>query len=132
MSAGSGSDTNTYSMVQRVLCGRPPLCAAMSLDFAALGIVADPFGVYCFGGIYVAGIIVYFFGGIYVYFLEGIECCVSGSPFRPRLSANSLEPNREAVSLDRDSRGDATQACRRVLTSESRSLTEDIPPPRFL
>ena len=48
----------------------PPLCAAMSLDFAALGIVADPFGVYCLGGICVAGIIVYFFGGIYVYFLE--------------------------------------------------------------
>ena len=57
----------------------------MSLDFAALGIAADPFGVYCFGGIYVAGIIVYFFGGIYFYFLVGIECCVSGSPFRPRL-----------------------------------------------
>ena len=99
---------------------------------APRGFVADPFSVYCLGGIYVAGIFVYFLGGIYVYVLEGIECCVSGSPFRPRLSANSLEPNREAVSLDRDSRGDATQACRRVLTSETRLLTEDIPPPRFL
>ena len=99
---------------------------------APRGFVADLFSVYCLGGIYVAGIFVYFLGGIYVYFLEGIECCVSGSPFRPRLSANSLEPNREAVSLDRDSRGDATQACRRVLTSETRLLTEDIPPPRFL
>ena len=44
MSAGSGSDTNTYSMVQRVLCGRPPLCAAMSLDFAALGIEGSAWG----------------------------------------------------------------------------------------
>ena len=132
MSAGSGSDTNTYSMVQRVFVRPAPPLRRNVVGLRGPGHRRGPLGVYCFGGIYVASIIVYFFGGTHVYFLEGIECCVSGSPFRSRLSANSPEPNREVVSLDRDGRGDATQACRRVLTSESRSLTEDIPPPRFL